>query len=177
MPRLRYRCTLPLTPECHTNHTINCKADYTRLLPLWPTHEPYVILREAHTEYERIHHHNRRRYRIGADSLASAPTASAPPGNNSAPPPQSPRMAPRLPPPRLARQQWPPPRTAPPRLQTGTRTDPRSPKVTRPLGRRQRPSPIPRRARTARLTAGAHPNAPKHARPGRVLLPCPRADL
>jgi hypothetical protein len=71
--RDRYRCTVPLTPECHKNHTINCKADYTRLLPLWPTHEPYAILREAHTEYERIHHHNRRRYRIGADCLELRP--------------------------------------------------------------------------------------------------------
>jgi hypothetical protein len=73
MPRLRYRCTLPQTPGCHKDQYINCAHDYKRLLPIWETHETYAIVKEAHPEYERIHNHNRRRYRIGPDCLELRP--------------------------------------------------------------------------------------------------------
>jgi hypothetical protein len=73
MPRMRYRCTLPQTADCTRDHTLNCAADYRRLLPIWETHETYAILSEARSEYERVHDHNRDRYRIGPDCLALRP--------------------------------------------------------------------------------------------------------
>ena len=73
MPRLRYRCTLPQTRDCHKDQYINSAHDYKRLLPIWETHKNYAILREAHPEYERIHNHNRHRYRISPDCLELRP--------------------------------------------------------------------------------------------------------
>lgn len=73
MPRLRYRCTLPQTRDCHKDQYINSAHYYKRLLPIWETHKNYAILREAHPEYERIHNHNRHRYRISPDCLELRP--------------------------------------------------------------------------------------------------------
>ena len=73
MPRIWYRCALPQTSDCLKDQSINCAANFRRLLPLWETHEAYAILSEARSEYERIHDLNRDRYRIGPDCLALRP--------------------------------------------------------------------------------------------------------
>jgi hypothetical protein len=73
MPRIWYRCALPQTAACRRDQSINCAHDFSRLRPLWETHEAYAILSEAHSEYERVHDLNRDRYRIGPDCLALRP--------------------------------------------------------------------------------------------------------
>ena len=73
MPRIWYRCTLFQTAACRRDQSITCAQDFTRLRPLWETHEAYAILTEAHSEYERIHDLNRDRYRIGPDCFRLRP--------------------------------------------------------------------------------------------------------
>lgn len=105
MPRIWYRCTLPQTAACLRDQSITCAQDFTRLRPLWETHEAYAILTEAHSEYERIHDLNRDRYRIGPDCFSPSPQADR---RRLATTPRlrrgRHRMAPRLLPPRLDRQ-------------------------------------------------------------------------
>lgn len=68
-PRLWVRCTTgdEGTDCAECEQTIQCKDDWTKLLPLWRTEETYLALRNTHNQYERVHHHWRGRYRVAAD--------------------------------------------------------------------------------------------------------------
>jgi hypothetical protein len=72
-PRLWFQCSMPQSDGCDKPQTISCAKDYTRLLPLWRTTDAYAAMRESHGEYERVHHAQRVRYRVGGDSLATRP--------------------------------------------------------------------------------------------------------
>lgn len=73
-PRLTVACELGITPNCRDKQqTIYCKVDWRYLLPLWRTTEEYLALRDSHDRYERVHHHWRTRYRVGADDHALRP--------------------------------------------------------------------------------------------------------
>ena len=72
-PRLWFTCSMPQTDGCDRVQTISCAKDYKRLLPLWRTTDAYAAMRETHFDYERIHHFQRVRYRVGPDTLATRP--------------------------------------------------------------------------------------------------------
>jgi len=72
-PRLWYRCTLGTTGGCKKDQTVYCERNWKMLLPLWRTDDVYMALRNAHQRYERVHHHWRTRYRVGADDNALRP--------------------------------------------------------------------------------------------------------
>jgi hypothetical protein len=73
-PRLWVKCAAPEKPGCHQEQTVLCKRNWRMLLPLWRTSETYLVLRETHQKYERVHHHWRARYRVGSDDHALRPT-------------------------------------------------------------------------------------------------------
>jgi hypothetical protein len=66
--RMWVRCT-----TCDKEFTVQCKANYRYLLPLWRDTEAYLSLRNAHNEYERVHDFWRDRYGIGAASVSMRP--------------------------------------------------------------------------------------------------------
>ena len=67
---------MPQTDGCERVQTISCAKDYKRLLPLWRTTDAYAAMRETHFDYERIHHFQRVRYRVGPDTLGHSPEAN-----------------------------------------------------------------------------------------------------
>ena len=170
MPRLRYRCTLPQTRDCHKDQYINSAHYYKRLLPIWETHKNYAILREAHPEYERIHNHNRHRYRISPDCLELRPKRNrrrlattarlSPPSSNG-----SASASTRAGSAKAAT------RTPPTHLPTRPRANPQSSRTPRQMRRLDRPTPIPRRPRTTtnsgHPTPGSQGDPPTPARPDR----------
>jgi hypothetical protein len=72
-PRLWVKCLAQPTAECAKEQTVLCRHNWRMLLPLWRTSETYLALRDSHDRYERVHHHWRTRYRVGADDHALRP--------------------------------------------------------------------------------------------------------
>lgn len=72
-PRLWVRCLIPSQPGCQREQTISCSTDWKRLLPLWRTEPAYAAYRQAHQTYERVHHHQRQRYKVAGDTHAIRP--------------------------------------------------------------------------------------------------------
>jgi len=72
-PRLYVRCATPITTGCEKVQSVACEREYRMLLPLWRTTPTYLALRHSHHRYERVHHHWRVRYRVGADDHSQRP--------------------------------------------------------------------------------------------------------
>jgi hypothetical protein len=72
-PRLYVRCAAPITAGCEKTQSVACEREYRMLLPLWRTTPAYLALRHSHHRYERVHHHWRVRYRVGADDHSQRP--------------------------------------------------------------------------------------------------------
>ena len=74
-PRLWFRCTFQLTPQCAGEQTIYCSEDWRTLIPLARTNALYHELRESHQAYEGVHDYWRDRYKVASDTLANRPKA------------------------------------------------------------------------------------------------------
>lgn len=74
-PRLWFRCTFQLTPQCVGEQTIYCSEEWRTLIPLARTNALYHELKEAHQSYEGVHDYWRDRYRVASDTLANRPKA------------------------------------------------------------------------------------------------------
>ena len=72
-PRLWFRCTFQLTPDCAPEQTISCSTDWRSLIPLPRTNALYHELKESHQTYEGVHDYWRDRYRVASDTLANRP--------------------------------------------------------------------------------------------------------
>jgi hypothetical protein len=72
-PRLYVRCAAPITPGCAKVQSVVCEREWRMLVPLWRTTPAYLALRHSHHRYERVHHHWRVRYRVGADDHSQRP--------------------------------------------------------------------------------------------------------
>ncbi len=72
-PVVFYECMVPVTDGCFGRKRMRCSVDWRRLGPLMETDPVYHELRESHSEYERVHGHMRRRYRIGGDNVDMRP--------------------------------------------------------------------------------------------------------
>ena len=72
-PRLWFRCTFQLTPDCTGEQTIYCREDWRALIPLPRTSALYHELQKSHHSYEGVHDYWRDRYRVAADTLANRP--------------------------------------------------------------------------------------------------------
>ena len=72
-PRLWFRCSLGVTPQCAKDQTITCATDWRALVPLARTEPLYHELRKSHQSYEGAHDYWRDRYRVAADTLANRP--------------------------------------------------------------------------------------------------------
>ncbi|MGA2453371.1 MAG: hypothetical protein ABSG93_07600 [Solirubrobacteraceae bacterium] len=72
-PRLWFRCTFQLTPDCGDEQTIYCHEDWRALIPLPRTSALYHELRKSHRSYEAVHDYWRDRYRVASDNLANRP--------------------------------------------------------------------------------------------------------
>jgi hypothetical protein len=72
-PRLWFRCTFQLTPDCAGEQTITCATDWRSLIPLARTNALYHELKESHRSYEGVHDYWRDRYRVASDTLANRP--------------------------------------------------------------------------------------------------------
>lgn len=67
-PRLWVQCNeATLGSKCEKAQTIMCSENWRMLVPLWRTSEAYQALQASGKAYERVHHHWRRRYRVGSD--------------------------------------------------------------------------------------------------------------
>lgn len=74
-PRMWFRCTFQLTPDCASEQTISCKEDWRVLIPLPRTNALYHELKESHQAYEGVHDYWRDRYKVASDTLANRPKA------------------------------------------------------------------------------------------------------
>ena len=74
-PRLWFRCTFQLTPDCAGEQTIYCSEDWRTLVPLSRTNALYHELKESHQAYEGVHDYWRDRYKVASDTLANRPKA------------------------------------------------------------------------------------------------------
>lgn len=74
-PRLWFRCTFQLTPQCAGEQTIYCSEEWRTLIPLSRTNALYHELKESHQAYEGVHDYWRDRYRVASDTLANRPKA------------------------------------------------------------------------------------------------------
>jgi hypothetical protein len=74
-PRLWFRCTFQLTPQCAGEQTIYCSEDWRTLVPLPRTGALYHELRGSHQPYEGVHDYWRDRYNVASDNLANRPKA------------------------------------------------------------------------------------------------------
>jgi hypothetical protein len=74
-PRLWFRCTFELTPDCAGEQTISCSEDWRSLIPLSRTSALYHELKESHRAYEAVHDYWRDRYKVASDTLANRPKA------------------------------------------------------------------------------------------------------
>jgi hypothetical protein len=72
-PRLWFRCTFQLTPDCAGEQTIYCSEDWRTLIPLARTNALYHELKESHRAYEGVHDYWRDRYKVASDTLANRP--------------------------------------------------------------------------------------------------------
>ncbi len=72
-PRLWFYCVQPQVAACRQRQSISCSENFTRLLPLWRTHEAYAALRESHFTYEHTHRDPRIQYLVAPDCLAIRP--------------------------------------------------------------------------------------------------------
>jgi hypothetical protein len=70
-PRLWFRCTFQLTPDCTGEQTIFCSEDWRTLIPLPRTNALYHELKESHQQYEGVHDYWRDRYKVASDTLAN----------------------------------------------------------------------------------------------------------
>jgi hypothetical protein len=74
-PRLWFRCTFQVSPDCAAEQTISCSTDWRSLIPLPRTNSLYHELKESHQTYEAVHDYWRDRYRVASDTLANRPKA------------------------------------------------------------------------------------------------------
>lgn len=65
-PRLVVRCQTPLR-GCPDDQRIQCSRKWRLLVPMWRNEPAYQALRGTHDQYERVHLHWRKRWRVGAD--------------------------------------------------------------------------------------------------------------
>lgn len=72
-PRLYVKCALPVKPECQKRQSMGCDFNWRMLLPIWRDNPIYLVLRNSHDRYERVHHHWRVRWRSGADDHSLRP--------------------------------------------------------------------------------------------------------
>jgi hypothetical protein len=73
LPRLWFKCSLPIKPECQKTQTISCTIAPRFLLPLWRNEIAYTAMRASHSNYEAKHSALRIQYGVGPNNNSIRP--------------------------------------------------------------------------------------------------------
>ena len=72
-PFIRFKCSMPSTPECNGQHQVACSENWRRLIPIWRTSQVFAELEASHSNEERVHRAMRDAFLVGPTSASSRP--------------------------------------------------------------------------------------------------------